>query len=69
VQNKIITSYVTAAERFLITASTDPEIQPILAEHGSDAAQFDAGMTLVTAASGGVAKRREKARRQKRSRG
>jgi hypothetical protein len=60
VQNKIITSYVTHAERFLTTASTDSEIQPILAEHGYDAAEFAQGMALVEAASGGVAKRQEK---------
>lgn len=60
VQNKIITSYVTHAESFLTRASTDPEIQPIMAEHGYDAAEFAAGMALVEAASGGVAKRQEK---------
>jgi hypothetical protein len=60
VQNKIITSYVTDAERFLTTASTDPEIQPILADHGYDAAEFAQGMTLVKAASSGVATRQEK---------
>ena len=40
VQDKLITKYVTDAETFLITASTDPEIQPILAQHGYDAAAF-----------------------------
>jgi hypothetical protein len=60
VQNKIITAYVTDAERFLTTASTDTEIQPILAQHGYDATEFAAGMTLVSTASGGVAKRQEK---------
>jgi hypothetical protein len=60
VQNKIITSYVTDADRFLSIASTDPEIQSILAEHGYDAAEIAQGMELVKAASGGVAKRQEK---------
>jgi hypothetical protein len=68
VQNKIITSYVTDAELFLTTASTDPEIEPILAEHGYDKAEFTQGMTLVEAASGGVAKRQEKLGGKKRSR-
>jgi hypothetical protein len=60
VQNKIITAYVTDAESFLTTASTDTDIQPILDGHGYDAAEFAAGMTLVDAASGGVARRQEK---------
>jgi hypothetical protein len=60
VQNKIITSYVTDAERFLTTALDDPEIQPILAEHGYDAAELAQGLTLVKNASGSVAKRQEK---------
>jgi len=60
VQNKIITAYVTDADRFLTTASTDTEIQPILAEHGYDAAEFAIGTGLVATASGGVAKPQEK---------
>ena len=60
VQNKIITKYVTDAETFLETASTDTEIQPILAAHGYDAAEFAIGDGLVAAAGGEVAKRQAK---------
>lgn len=60
VQNKLIEKYVTDAETFLTTASTDSEIRPILESHGYDDAEFTTGFNLVTAASGGVAKRQQK---------
>ncbi len=46
-QNKVITAYVTAAEKFLGVASTDSEITPLLAARGYDAADFAEGAALV----------------------
>jgi len=42
-QNKIIEAYPTDSKKFLLVASTDAEIRPILEAHGYDAAEFTEG--------------------------
>lgn len=60
VQNKAIANYLVAAETFLKTASTDPEIQSALAaNHGYDAAEFAHGFTLLANAKGAYSARQE----------
>src|SRR5687768_15322755 len=59
-QNKRIANYVVEAQTFLQTASTDPEIRPILETHGYDGAEFAQGMGLATAAGSGLDLRQEK---------
>ncbi len=56
-QDKTITAYITAAEKFLGIAAADPDIAPLLAARGYDAADFTEGRGLVTAARSAVADR------------
>ena len=46
-QDQVIQNYLTEAETFLTTASTDPEIRPILEAHGYDDAEFAIGFQLA----------------------
>ena len=59
-QNKRIANLVGEAQTFLQTASTDPEIRPILEAHGYDDAAFAEGNALATAAGSGLNLRQEK---------
>lgn len=47
VQDQAIQNYLTEAETFLTTASTDPEIRPVLEAHGYDDAEFAEGFQLA----------------------
>ena len=49
-RNRAIESYITQAESLLGTASTDPEIRPLLEARGYDEAEFTAGAALAASA-------------------
>jgi len=51
-QDKIIEAYISDADTLLETASTDPDIAPILLKHGYDEVEFQIGRDLISAAQG-----------------
>jgi hypothetical protein len=53
-QDKLILAYVADSEKFIETASTDPEISEILLGYGYDAAEFAIGTGLAEAAHGAI---------------
>lgn len=64
-QDKIIEAYIADSKQFLIVASGDAEIRPILEAHGYDAAEFAEGTQLAEAASAAFAGRATGMGRQK----
>ncbi|MEP6810675.1 MAG: hypothetical protein ABI992_10560, partial [Chthoniobacterales bacterium] len=51
VANQAIQNYIGDAETFIITVSTDAEIQPVMEEHGYDATELAAGTALLQTAA------------------
>lgn len=49
-QDQVIQNYLIEARSFLQTASTDPEIRPVLETHGYDDAEFALGFALAKTA-------------------
>lgn len=51
VSNQSIANYINDAETFLLTVKNDPEINPVMASHGYDAAELTTGDNLLKAAA------------------
>ena len=51
VANQAIQNYIGDAETFIITVATDPEIHPVMEQHGYDGTELAAGTALLQTAA------------------